>query len=513
MATLDFIKELFSRGRDVSDFLTFNRAKAIKWQRRTLTKMLYKARNTEFGKTYDFEKILISNDVKAEFAANVPIGNYSAMHPWWQREFNGETNITWPGNTQYFALSSGTSEGSSKYIPVTEEQLKYMRKASLRQLFAIAKTDVPKDFLTKDYLMIGGSTTLQYDGTSYSGDLSGITIKNVPQWFDRFSQPSHEIRAEKSWEKKLEMLVEAAPTYDVVMLAGGPAWIKIIIEKILLTYKLDNIHQIWPNFSVYIWGAVSLSPYRKQIDAMLGKPIKYFETYLASEGFLAFQTKEDTEGMRLVLRNGIYFEFLPFNAENFDETGEVRPGAVPLTLDEVEENVDYALLISTSAGAWRYLIGDTIAFTDLDACSIKITGRTKHYLSICGEHLSVENMTEAIKNTAEAFNTAFSEFSVRGLKHDGVFGHHWFIACNDAALDGSVVQKKLDEELGKVNDDYVVERKHVLTEMKVTLLPESVFLDWMQKEGKMNGQAKFPRVMNDKIYEDWQSFLQQSARN
>lgn len=511
MATLDFIKELFSRGRDVSDFLTFNKSKAVKWQRRTLAKILYKARNTEYGKKYEFNKILISQQMTADFAKHVPINNYSTMHPWWMEEYSGKTNVTWPGNTQYFALSSGTSEGSSKYIPVSEDQLKYMRRASLRQLFAVARTDVPKDFLTKDYLMIGGSSTLQFDGTSYSGDLSGINIKHVPQWFDRFSQPSHEIRAETSWEKKLEKIIEAAPTYDVVMMAGGPAWIKIILEKIIERYQLENIHQLWPNFSAYMWGAVSLSPYRKQIDAMLGKPIKYFETYLASEGFIAFQTREDMEGMRLVMRNGIYFEFLPFNLDNFDENGDVRPEAKALTLEDVKEGVSYALLITTSSGAWRYLIGDTIEFIDLDSCSIKITGRTKHYLSICGEHLSVDNMTEAIRRTADELSKSFSEFTVRGLKHDNTFGHHWYIACNDSDTDATLVQQTLDKHLGQLNDDYVVERRHVLTEMKVTLLPESVFMEWMKKEGKMNGQAKFPRVLNDKLYSNWLEFIQQSA--
>lgn len=502
-----FLDQLFHRGRNITDFISFNRAKAVKWQEKTLKKMIFKAKDTEFGKTHSFEDILISASTSKAFADKVPFSDYSQMHPWWQREYNGESNVTWPGRPEYFALSSGTSEGSSKYIPVTKDQLKAIMRASRRQLFAVVKTDVPKDFLTKHYLMISGSTDLSFNGVSYSGDLSGITTANVPGWFERFAIPGETIKKQRDWHAKMEAMVESAPDWDVVMVAGGPAWIKILLEKVIAKYNLNSIHDIWPNLSVYAWGAVALTPYRKQIDSMLARPIKYFETYLASEGFVAFQTNESSEGMRLVFRNNTYYEFVPFNEKNFDELGNLRPEAETLGLQDVKEGEDYAILLTTCAGAWRYLIGDTVRFTDLDACEIKISGRTKHYLSICGEHLSVDNMYEGIIRTANDLQTSFPEFTVKGLKEPGKYGHHWYLACDNANINPDEVQRLLDEHLSELNDDYAVERKHVLKDMQVTLLPESVFLGWMEKHGKLGGQAKFPRVLTDALYQDWCDFV------
>lgn len=505
----DFLGQLFDRGRNITDFLSFNRAKAVKWQEKTLKKMIYKARNTEFGKTFGFDEILISHHTHQEFEKRVPVSNYTQMHEWWQREYNGEPNITWPGRPEYFALSSGTSEGSSKYIPITKDQLKAIMRASRRQLFALVKTDVPKDFLTKNYLMMSGSTDLNFNGVSHSGDLSGITTSNVPPWFERFALPGEEIKKQKDWHAKIEAMVEAAPNWDVVMVAGGPAWIKMLFEKIIARYNLKYIHEIWPNFSVYVWGAVSLTPYKKQLDAMLAHPIKYFESYLASEGFIAFQTHEDTDGMRLVFRNNTYYEFVPFNETNFDQNGELRSNPQVLSLHDVMEGEEYAILITTCGGAWRYLIGDTIRFTNLDACEIKITGRTKHFLSICGEHLSIENMNEGIKRAADQFNTNFPEYTVKGIKDGNLVGHQWFLACDDLSLNAEKVKHALDMHLNELNDDYAVERKHVLKEMRLMLLPESVFLGWMEKHGKLGGQAKFPRVLTDALYKDWSEYVQQ----
>jgi len=503
----DFLGPLFHRGSDITDFLTFNRAKAVKWQEKTLKKMLFKARMTEFGEKYEFEKILISHNPVEAFCQHVPISNYSLMHEWWQREYNGESNITWPGRPKYFALSSGTTEGSSKYIPVTQDGLKSIMRGSRRQLFTVFKTDVPKDFFTKDYLMISGSTDLNFNGISYSGDLSGITTSNVPVWFERFAIPGEEIKKQRDWHKKLELLVDAAPKWDVVMIAGAPAWIKMLIEKIIQKYGLNNIHEIWPNLSVYLWGAVSITPYKHQLDAMMGQPIKYFETYLASEGFIAFQTRPDAEGMRLVLRNNTFYEFVPFNNGNFTDQGDLLPGAKAVPLADVEADIDYAILITTSAGAWRYMIGDTIRFVNPDSCEIKITGRTRQFLSLCGEHLSVDNMNEGVYKTATALGVEFPEFTVKGTKHNGIMGHHWYLACNTPGLDTEMVRQKLDAYLSELNDDYGVERKHVLQEMRLDIYPESVFLGWMEKNGKMGGQSKFPRVMADAHYEDWCQYL------
>ncbi len=507
---MDFLGQLFHRGRNITDIFTFHRAKAVKWQDRTLKKMLYKARETEFGQKYQFDEILIAHDTDRAFQKWVPISNYSKMNPWWVREFNGEGNITWPGRAEYFALSSGTSEGSSKSIPVTSDQLKAIVRASRRQLFAVVKTDVPKDFFAKHHLMISGSTDLNYNGTSYSGDLSGITTGNVPHWIDRFALPGDEIRKIHDWELKIEAMVNAAPDWDVVTVSGGPAWIRVLFERIVEKYQLNSIHDIWPNFSAILWGAVSISPYKKQLEAMMGKPVKYFESYLCSEGFIAFQTHESSEGMRLVFRNKTYFEFVPFNGQNFDENGDIKEGAVAIGLEDVNEKDEYAILISTSSGAWRYLVGDTIKFTNLDACEIKITGRTKHFLSICGEHLSVDNMNEGLARTADGLNVLFPEYTVKGIKENGIYGHHWYIAYSGIKPDSDQVKSLLDNNLGILNDDYKIERTHVLKELKITLLPESVFMGWMEKQGKMGGQSKFPRVMPDGLYANWCSYLEKN---
>lgn len=500
------LDQLFHRGKDISDFLTFNRARAVKWQDKTFRKLLYAARKTEFGKKYGFEEILISQNPYQEFANRVPISSYSSMHDWWQKEFKGETDVTWPGVPKFFALSSGTTEGSSKYIPISEAGLKSFFRASRRQLFAIFKTDVPKDFFTKDYLMVSGCTNLNFNGINHSGDLSGITASNVPSWFGRFAIPGPEITGESNWNKKIEMMVQHAPEWDVVMIAGAPAWVKMLLEKIIERYSLKKIHDIWPNFSVFAWGAVSIIPYKTQIDAMMGQPIKYFESYMASEGFIAFQTRPDAEGMRLVFKNKTLYEFVPFDENHFGPDGDLLTTARALSLSEVEPDKDYAILITTCSGAWRYLIGDTIRFVNVDTCEIKISGRTKQFLSICGEHLSVDNMNHGVELVAQSMGLAFPEFTVKGIKHDGVMGHQWYIAC-DEEVDAETVRQKLDEKLGELNDDYAVERQHVLKEMKLVIYPESVFLAWMEKRGKYGGQSKFPRVLPDVLYQDWLQYL------
>ena len=498
------------RGLKIKDVLTFNISRAVKWQETTLKKLVFRAKDTEFGSKYGFDDILIAPNIAQGFRNNVPISGYSDMHPYWLRAYKGEKDITWPGTIKHFALSSGTSEGSSKYIPISSVQLKSIIRGSRRQMLSIINSDIPKDFLTKDYLMVGGSTTLQFDGTAYSGDLSGITTQNVPQWFDRYSQPSPEIRAISNWHEKMEAMLEVAHTWDVVMIAGVPAWIKILIEKLLEKHQLNNIHELWPNFSVYLWGGVALSPYKKGIESMLGKEVRFYETYLASEGFIAFQTKIDSQGMRLVFRNNIYYEFVPFNAANFNSDGEINKSAEVIDLADVEEGVDYAILISTGGGAWRYVIGDTIKFVHKENCEIKITGRTKHFLSICGEHLSVENMTQALQLCAHNLNLAFTEFTVRGRKfEDGELGHEWFIACNKKVEDVVEIENQLNAKLSELNDDYSVERQHALKHLKVNVLPEEVFINWMEKYEKIGAQNKFPRVLSDALYEDWNQFVKE----
>ncbi len=500
---MSILGQILEQGKSFSEILRFNRKVAQRYQMNTLKKMLYKAQNTAFGKEYGFSDILIAKDIYQTFQEKVPVSNYSLMFPWWQRAYKGEANVCWPGKTKYFAMSSGTTEGASKYIPFTTDMMKAITRASTRQMIQIVKTDIPKDYLAKNYLMIGGSTDLHFDGKVYSGDLSGITASNLPGWFERFSRPGDEIRREKDWKDKIARIAKHAPEWDVVMIAGVPAWIKLMFETIIEKYHLKTIHDLWPNLMVYLHGGVALEPYRKSLDALTGKPLMYFETYLASEGFVAYQRKLDSTGMRLVLKNNMFYEFVPFTSENFTETGEMKPNPQVLGLDEVEEGKEYAILLTTCSGAWRYMIGDTIRFTNLDQCEIKITGRTKHFLSLCGEHLSVDNMNKAIEMLSEQYNCPIAEFTVKGVPYQGFFAHQWFIACDNNHMNPASVRIKLDDALKFLNDDYKTERLHALKDVLVELLPEKVFMSWMEKKGKMGSQHKFPRVLSDELYADW----------
>lgn len=259
-----------------------------------------------------------------------------------------------------------------------------------------------------------------------------------------------------------------------------------------------------PHF--FIWGGVALEPYKKGFEKLLARPLVYIETYLASEGFIAFQDRQYAKGMRLVTNDHLFLEFVPFNEENFDADGNMKAHPEALMIHEVEEGKDYALLLSTSAGAWRYLIGDTVRFLDKDNCEIVITGRTKHFLSLVGEHLSVENMTKAVQIASEQLNLSIPEFTVAGVPHGNFFAHHWYLASNDSADEASL-KKAIDEALFELNDDYAVERKNALKEVMVTVLPEQTFMDFMRHKGKEGGQHKFPRVLKGKILEEWQAFL------
>ena len=506
-----FIKNLLEKSKNLQFNRNISAKRGHEIQLKTLKKLIEKAQFTEYGKEFQFEHMVEADPLDKAFMNAIPAGDYLNMLPWWERARNGEPNITWPGKIDYFAVSSGTTDNSSKFIPVTKEMQRAIQRGSLRQIISIARTDVPKDHIMKNWLMMGGSTSLEFNGIYYSGDLSGITTSNIPLMFQRFSKPEPIIKQEKNWQDKIAKMTREAVKWDVGMIAGVPAWVQMLFESILEHYKISNIHEIWPNLEVYIHGGVSLKPYKKSIDKLLGRPIKYFETYLASEGFIAFQHKEDASGMRLLLRNGIYFEFVPFNEHNFNDNGELIGNPKALSLIEVTEKKDYALLISTCAGAWRYLIGDVIRFTDLKNCEIEITGRTKHFISLCGEHLSVDNMNKALELTSNEFGVDLQEFTVSGVPHvDGYFAHHWYIGYDGSSLDSGAIKQSIDNHLKVLNDDYRVERTAALRDIFVDLIPNDLFIEWMRKHGKLGAQNKFPRVMKNEKLEDWKEFVTQS---
>lgn len=503
---MGIIRNFVKQGRDLSQRFRLRQPQVFDAQAAVLRKLIEKAQDTEFGKAHGFKELYFSHNIVKDFQKAVPLGNYSTMHPWWQRAYEGEENITWPGRTDRFALSSGTSEGASKFIPVTKNMLKQIKRTSAKQLLAIARSDLPKEFMTKHSLMVSGSTDLQFNGINYSGDLSGITTENLPFWFEPFSRPHKRTRKHRDWEQKIEEMVSEAKKWDVGMIAGVPAWIQILFEKIIERYDLNTIHDIWPNFKVYIHGGVAFGPYKKAFEKLLGEEIYYYETYLASEGFMAFATRPDAEGMALQTNSGIYFEFVPFNEDNFTEDGDLRPNAEALTILEIEPGVEYALVISTNSGTWRYLIGDVVKFTSSQNLEVVITGRIKHFLSLCGEHLSVDNMTKAINLLGDEYSASMPEFTVMGIPYKGKFAHHWYIGC-DRDLNKEEVKAKLDNFLKELNDDYAVERNHALHDIIVDLIPNQLFLDFLKQKGKIGAQNKFPRVLKGELMNEWKAFI------
>ncbi len=475
---------------------------------KVLKKLLRKARFTEFGQQYLFDEILLSRHPGKSFQQVVPTFNYSKIYnEWWYKTLEGKPDICWPGTIKLFALSSGTSESSSKYIPITRELIRSNTLTSIRQLISLASySKVPKSSVGKGWLMLGGSTNLQKSATYYAGDLSGIQAKNIPFWFQGMYKPGKKIAKNTDWSKKLEEIVEKAPQWDIAFLVGVPAWVQLCVEKVIERYQLKHIHEIWPNLAFYVHGGVALEPYKKGFNKLLGKPITYIETYLASEGFLAYQNRQDAPGMKLVLNNNIFFEFVPFDYKNFDSEGNMVERPETLMIHEVELDKNYAILISTNAGTWRYLIGDTIKFVDLEKSEIIITGRTKHFLSLVGEHLSVDNMNRAINLVSEDLNISIGEFTVAGIPYGNFFAHHWFIATDDP-VNSEELRVLIDEKLKELNDDYEVERKHALKEVFVDVLSEKTFMGFMKAKGKIGGQHKFPRVLKGRMLEDWLKYL------
>ncbi len=477
-------------------------------QLRVLKKLLRRARYTAFGQAFHFNEILLSKHPGKTFQNNVPTYNYNKIYnDWWHLTLEGKQDICWQGKIKYFALSSGTSESASKYIPITNDLLRGNKIIMIKQLISLFNyQDVPLASIGKGWLTLGGSTDLQKGPGYYAGDLSGITAKKAPFWFQPFYKPGKKIAKERDWNKKLIEIVEKAPQWDIGFIVGVPAWIQMCIEMVIEKYKLNNIHEIWPNLAFFVHGGVSFEPYKHGFEKLLGKPIAYVETYLASEGFIAWQDKQGAKGMKLSFNQHIFFEFVPFDDINFDANGDMIENPETLLIHEIEEGKDYAILISTTAGAWRYLIGDTVRFIDKNNAEIIITGRTKHFLSLVGEHLSVDNMNKAIQLVSEELNLSIPEYCVSGVPVGSFFGHHWYIAC-DQNININLLANKIDEKLIELNDDYAIERKSALKEISVTVLKEEVFMTFLKTKGKIGGQHKFPRVIKGDLLRDWKLFI------
>jgi len=482
----------------------------VRHQHRALRRLLKKAAATTFGQYYDFKSILEARDMITAFQQQVPLFDYEQMYAkWWHMTLNQVENVSWKGRVNYFALSSGTTGSTSKHIPVTDDMLRAMRRAALRLFFAMARFDIDPRLFTKAMFMLGGSASLQQHDGYFEGDLSGINAGRVPFWIRPYYKPGTEISKITDWNARIDEVVRHAHEWDVGFIVGIPAWIQLTLEKIIRHYELETIHDLWPNLQVYVHGGVHIGPYKSSFEQLTAKPLIYVDTYLASEGFVAFQDRPGAEGMRLLLNNGMFFEFIPFEDHYFDAQGLPLEHAPALAIREVEEGVDYALVISSCAGAWRYLIGDTVRFSKLERSEIQITGRTKHYLSVCGEHLSVDNMNAAIEQVERELEVRIPEFTISAVQRGRQFSHKWYLGC-DPLREKAAVRAVLDRALMAVNDDYRTERQSVL-DMEVEVIPARLFYAWQEKQGKLGGQNKFPRVMKAEAFSRWEQFVGQHA--
>lgn len=500
------IGELIKKAIDISGTFTSN-PDPVSEQEHALRKLLDTAKLTAFGKAHHFTEILESDDIITSFQSKVPVHDYDKMFGnWWHYLLEGHQNVTWPGGQPYFALSSGTTS-HSKHIPVTEDMLASIRKAGITEITNLKAFDLPGEFFTKQILMLGSSTNLIEKDDHKEGEISGISAGNLPAWFGSFYKPGREIAAISDWDEKVKKIAEQAKDWDIGCISGIPSWVELMLKEVINYHKVDNIHEIWPNLMVYTTGGVAFEPYRKSIEKLLARPLVYIDTYLASEGFIAIQNRPDTQSMALFPDNGIFYEFVPFTPEHVDEDGNVKQDATVSSLANALENEEYVLLISTVAGAWRYMIGDTVKITDKERAEIMITGRTKHYLNVVGCQLSVNQMNNGLREIEKEYDVVIKEFIVAAVHRDEEYIHKWYLSC-DKTADEMKVAASLDRTLCANNKNYNVARSRALRGVEVSLIPEELFYRWSEETKKLGGQVKIPRVMKEDDFLEFGRFVE-----
>lgn len=473
-----------------------------------LKSLMTKAKQTDFGIFHRFDKLLSRRDVLSQFQEQVPIQDYEAFfESWLKKTIEGKNDVTWPGKIKYFALSSGTTGSPSKRIPVSMDMIRSFQRSSIRQYAILHALDLDEYFFGASGLAVGGSSKLKKIGARYEGDLSGILKKHTSILVKPITKPNNKIAQISDWNEKLNAMVEQAPKWNIGIIAGIPSWCVMLMERIVEKYDLKSIHDLWPNLRVYAHGGVYMDPYVERLIKISSKPIFLLDTYLASEGYFAFQTSPEEEGMKLLLNSGIFFEFIPFDSRYFNEEGELISDRNALSLSEVKEGVDYALVISTNAGLWRYLIGDLVRFVDIRDHRIIISGRIKQFLSLCGEHLSLDNINQGLKMLNSPSPLVGPEFTIVVDKVGQC--HHWFFELVSPHLDTKQVIRELDGYLCQLNDDYASARKYNLSFPKVTTVPRGTFYQFMQSFSKFGSQTKMPRVLNEQQTANWYEFLSQ----
>ncbi|RMA58546.1 GH3 family domain-containing protein [Ulvibacter antarcticus] len=479
----------------------------VEAQKEVLKDLLTKAKETSFGKYYGFKKILEAEDMTKAFSDAIPYHDYDLMKSeWWDRVIDGHEDITWPGKPAYFALSSGTTGKTSKRIPVTEAMIDAIRAAGIKQVGALTNFDLPADFFEKEIMMLGSSTDLTERGEFLEGEISGISASNIPFWFSGYYKPGTDVAKIDDWDERVQTIAERAKNWDIGALSGIPSWMELMMKKVIAHHNLKTIHDIWPNLQVFTSGGVAFQPYEKSFNLLLSKPITVIDTYLASEGFIAFQSRPETTAMKLVTDNGIYFEFVPFKPEYIKEDGSLDQEAPVLTLSEVKKDTDYVLIISTVSGTWRYLIGDTVAFTDVDRAEIVITGRTKFFLNVVGSQLSVNKMDVALRELEQQFDIEIPEFTVAAVEIDNEFYHSWYLGT-DATIEPKKLSEALDKALQEANKNYKVARNKALKGVIVHTVAADVFYEWNARNKKKGGQVKMARVMKEDKFTEWEAFV------
>lgn len=454
------------------------------------------ARNTEYGKLYGFDEI----DSYRKFCENVPLVTYEEFEPFIDKARKGLPDITWRGKIKWFAKSSGTTNAKSKFIPISEESLEDGHYAAGKMMFAIYLNNHPDTEIFKNKnLRLGGSSEIYQKYDTLFGDLSAILIDNLPFYAELRNSPNKQISLMSEWETKLDAIAQAVIDEDIGTLTGVPSWMLVLLNHILEITGKEKLDEIWPMLEVFFHGGISFKPYKELYKNLTHKELNFYEIYNASEGFFAIQDKSNSKEMLLLLDNGIFYEFIPM--DKFD-SGNPRT----LRLDEVEIGKNYAMVITTNGGLWRYMIGDTVRFTHKYPFRINVSGRTKHFINAFGEELIIENAEEGLKRACEKTGAVIKEFTAAPVFMEGKEkgAHEWMIEFEKEPESFEEFAQILDSSLQELNSDYEAKRyKNItLNPLKMNVARKGLFFDWMKSRGKLGGQNKVPRLANTREYLD-----------
>jgi hypothetical protein len=464
-------------------------------QEELLKGLINKAKHTEIGNQYDFNSI----KTYADFAKSVPVTTYEDNESNYERARKGESNIFWPTPIKWFAKSSGTTNAKSKFLPVSNESLEECHYAASKDLLCLYLNNNPDSelFLGKS-LRLGGSKELYKENGTVFGDLSAILIDNMPFWAEFSSTPSNEVSLMPDWETKMQAIVDKTINENVTSLLGVPSWVLVLLNQVVESTGKNNLFEIWPNLEVYFHGGVSFDPYLEQYKKLLPKNnFLYYETYNASEGFFAIQDRNNSKELLLMLDYGIFYEFIPM--DTYDS-----PKEIVIPLSDVELGKNYAIVITTNAGLWRYKIGDTIRFTSINPFRIKVTGRTKHHINVFGEELIIENAEVALRKAAKLTHSEIVDYTAGPIFMEGKEkgAHEWIIEFKKQPDDSATFNKLLDAFLQESNSDYEAKRYNntTLKPPKIHTARKDLFKDWLKQNDKLGGQHKIPRLSNSREF-------------